>query len=389
MRQGEMAAVIDLNEDVHTLLPLTEHRPIGTLPFAGRYRLIDFPLSAITAADIHSVGLFMPESERSVQDHIRSGAAWNLDLIQGGVFLFPYVATRDYQNDDLRARYYENYTQFLRGSGSKYTVVMGAKNVANVNLNAILNYHKAGDNRITTVYKKLPLDRIRSTDWTLALSEQGTASAIVQAKERHDDQGKNEIPSFMDIYLLATTDLIDLLDDAAQSHVFRRLPELLRDYVLANNANAFEYTGYLARIDSIQRYYDSNLQMLDDASFQSLLLSSVPILTKSKNEVPSFFAKDATVVNSLLGTGTYIEGTVQDSVVFRNVVIHHDALVDHAVVMQGSKISTGSTVKYAILDKGVVIGPNLTIVGKPDKPIVLRKNQTVFRESEVEGTANA
>lgn len=55
MRQGEMAAVIDLNEDVHTLLPLTEHRPIGTLPFAGRYRLIDFPLSAITAADIHSV----------------------------------------------------------------------------------------------------------------------------------------------------------------------------------------------------------------------------------------------------------------------------------------------------------------------------------------------
>nr|WP_243681800.1 hypothetical protein [Lacticaseibacillus manihotivorans] len=80
---------------------------------------------------------------------------------------------------------------------------------------------------------------------------------------------------------------------------------------------------------------------------------------------------------------------MQDSVVFRNVVIHHDALVDHAVVMQGSKISTGSTVKYAILDKGVVIGPNLTIVGKPDKPIVLRKNQTVFRESEVEGSAHA
>ncbi|WP_407893566.1 glucose-1-phosphate adenylyltransferase subunit GlgD [Lacticaseibacillus sp. N501-2] len=389
MRQGEMAAVIDLNEDVHKLLPLTQHRPIGTLPFAGRYRLIDFPLSAITAADIHSVGLFMPESERSVQDHIRSGAAWNLDLIQGGVFLFPYVATRDYQNDELRARYYENYTQFLRGSGSKYTVVMGAKNVANVNLNAILNYHKASDNRITTVYKKLPLDQIRPTDWTLSLSEQGTASAIVQGKERHDDQGQAEIPSFMDIYLLATSDLIDLLDDAAQSHVFRRLPELLRDYVLANNANAFEYTGYLARIDSLQRYYDANLQMLDDVNFQSLLLSSVPILTKSKNEVPSFFAKDATVLNSLLGTGTYIEGTVRDSVVFRNVVIHHDALVDHAVVMQGSKISTGSTVKYAILDKGVVIGPNLTIVGKPDKPIVLRKNQTVFRESEVEGSANA
>ena len=389
MRQGEMAAVIDLNEDVHTLLPLTEHRPIGTLPFAGRYRLLDFPLSAITAADIHSVGLFMPESERSVQDHIRSGAAWNLDLIQGGVFLFPYVATRDYNDEQLRARYYENYTQFLRGSGSKYTVVMGAKNVANVNLSAILNYHKAGDARVTTVYKQLPLTQIKPTDWTLSLSEQGAASSVIQAQERHDDESLTTIPGFMDIYLLATSDLIDLLDEAASSHVFRRLPELLRDYVLANNANAFEYTGYLARIDSIQRYYDANMQMLDDVSFQSLLQSNVPILTKSKNEVPSFFAKDATVVNALLGTGTYIEGHVEDSVVFRNVVVHHDAVVQHAVVMQGAKISTGSTVRYAILDKGVVIGPNLAIIGKPDAPLVLRKNQTIFRESELEVNANA
>ncbi|WP_390406790.1 glucose-1-phosphate adenylyltransferase subunit GlgD [Lacticaseibacillus jixiensis] len=386
MRQGEMAAVIDLNEDVHTLLPLTKHRPIGTLPFAGRYRLLDFPLSAITAADIHSVGLFMPESERSVQDHIRSGAAWNLDLIQGGVFLFPYVATRDYNDEQLRARYYENYTQFLRGSGSKYTVVMGAKNVANVNLNAILNFHKVGDSRITTVYKNLPREQFLDNDWTLSLSEQGTASSIIRVADRHEDTDPKTLPSFMEIYMLATSDLIDLLDQAAASHVFRRLPTLLRDYVLANNANAFEYTGYLARIDSIQRYYEANMQMLEDASFQSLLLSNVPILTKSKNEVPSFFAKDAVVLNALLGTGTYIEGTVTDSVVFRNVVVHHNAVVDHAIVMQGTKISTGSTVRYAILDKGVVIGPNLNVIGTPDQPIVLRKNQTVFGESELEAS---
>ncbi|MFD1484186.1 glucose-1-phosphate adenylyltransferase subunit GlgD [Lacticaseibacillus baoqingensis] len=389
MRQGEMAAVIDLNEDVHTLLPLTEHRPIGTLPFAGRYRLLDFPLSAITAADIHSVGLFMPESERSVQDHIRSGAAWNLDLIQGGVFLFPYVATRDYNDQTLRDRYYENYTQFLRGSGSKYTVVMGAKNVANVNLTVILDYHKASDLRITTVYKQLTPERIQPDDWTLSLSEQGTANSVIQAKERSGDPEGAAIPSFMDMYVLATSDLIELLEDAAMHQVFRRLPELLRDYVLANNANAFEYTGYLARIDSIPRYYLANMEMLDDASFQSLLLSNVPILTKSKNEVPSFFAKDATVLNSLLGTGTYIEGTVQDSVIFRNVVVHRDATVEHSVIMQGAKISTGSTVQYAILDKGVVIGPNLNIVGTPEKPIVLRKNQTIFRESELEVDADA
>ncbi|WP_225048909.1 glucose-1-phosphate adenylyltransferase subunit GlgD [Lacticaseibacillus kribbianus] len=389
MRQGEMAAVIDLNEDVHTLLPLTAHRPIGTLPFAGRYRLIDFPLSAITNADIHSVGLFMPESERSVQDHIRSGAAWNLDLIQGGVFLFPYVATRDYTDVALRRRYYENYTQFLRRSGSQYTVVMGAANIANIDLNAILAYHKAGDAEITAVYKNVPKATVTPNDWTLTLSEQGIATSVIQASERHDGDEVSTVPSFMDIYLLPTIDLIDLLDAAAQTTEFRRLPQLLREAVLAGNANAFEYTGYLARINSIQRYFDANMDMLTEANYQSLLFSSIPILTKSKNEVPSFFAKDSVVENGVLGTGAYVEGVVSDSVVFRNVVVHQGATVENSILMQGSKISTGSKVSYAILDKGVVIGPNLTIAGTPDHPIVIEKNRTVFRASEVEELAHA
>ncbi|WP_179394628.1 glucose-1-phosphate adenylyltransferase subunit GlgD [Lacticaseibacillus absianus] len=388
MRKGEIAAIIDLNEDVHDLLPLTAHRPIGTLPFASRYRLLDFPLSAITNADIHSVGLFMPESERSVQDHLRSGAAWNLDLIQGGVFLFPYVATRDYTDPALRERYYENYTQFLRRSGSKYTVVMGAKNVANVDLNAILAYHKASEASITAVYKKVPRARIQPNDWTLSLSEQGAASSVMRAADR-TDEAEETVPAFMEIYLLPTIDLIDLLETAAQTAEFRRLPQLMREAVLAQNANAFEYTGYLARIDSIPRYFAANMEMLQEVNYQSLLFSSIPILTKSKNEVPSFFSKESVVTNSLLGTGAYIEGTVEDSVMFRNVVVHRGASVTHSVVMQGSKISTGSTVRYAILDKGVVIGPNLTIEGTPEAPVVIGKNRTVFRSSELEGDAHA
>ncbi|WP_125702702.1 glucose-1-phosphate adenylyltransferase subunit GlgD [Lacticaseibacillus daqingensis] len=388
MRRGEIAAIIDLNEDVHDLLPLTAHRPIGTLPFAGRYRLLDFPLSAITNADIHSVGLFMPESERSVQDHLRNGSAWNLDLIQGGVFLFPYVATRDYNDPKLRERYYENYTQFLRRSSSKYTVVMGAKNVANVDLNAILAYHKVSDAGITAVYKKMPRAWVHPTDWTLSLSEQGAASSVIRAEDRPDESGET-VPVFMEIYLLATIDLIDLLDTAAQTDEFRRLPQLLREAVLAQNANAFEYTGYLARIDSIPRYFRANMDMLTESNYQSLLFSNIPILTKSKNEVPSFFSKESVVTDSLLGTGAYVEGQVQDSIVFRNVVVHRGATVADSIVMQGSKISAGATVRHAILDKGVVIGPNLTIEGQPDHPLVIGKNRTIFRVSELEGEGNA
>lgn len=378
MTQGELSAVIDLNEDGEALLPLTAYRPIGTLPFAGRYRLIDFPLSAVTHAGVHSVGLFMPQSSRSVQDHIRDGASWNLDLIQGGVFMFPYIATRDYTDPALRQRYYDDYTTFLRRSGSTYTVIIGSSNIASVDLPAVLAYHQAGDAPITLVYKKLPSADFLPDDWTLTLSEQGTASAILQQKDRRE-RPSDTLPAFMDTYLLATADLIDLLDVAAGAKTFVTLPELLRDYVLANNANAFEYTGYLARVTNMQRFFDASLGMLNDVNYQSLMFSAVPVLTKSKNEVPTFFARGAAVNDALLGTGAYIEGEITHSVISRSVVVHQGAVVENSIIMQGAKISTGSTVKNAILDKGVVIGPNLKLEGKPEAPLVIGKNRSILK----------
>ena len=382
MTLGELSAVIDLNEDGEALLPLTENRPVGTLPFAGRYRLIDFPLSAVTHAGVHSVGLFMPQSERSVQDHIRDGASWNLDLIQGGVFMFPYIATRDYSDPVLCQRYYDDYITFLRRSGSTYTVIIGSSNIASVDLTAVLGYHEAGEAPITLVYKKIPQAASAPDDWTLTLSEQGTASAILRQKDRRE-RPSDTVPAFMDTYLLATADLIDLLDVAAGSQTLVTLPELLRDYVLANNANAFEYTGYLARVTTMQRYFEASLGMLDDANYQSLMFSAVPVLTKSKNEVPTFFARGAEVNDALLGTGAYVEGKITHSVISRSVVVHQGASVENSVIMQGAKISTGSTVKYAILDKGVVIGPNLQLEGKPEAALVIGKNRTILKKADL------
>lgn len=168
--------------------------------------------------------------------------------------MFPYIATRDYSDPALRQRYYDDYTTFLRRSGSTYTVIIGSSNIASVDLAAVLAYHQAGDAPITLVYKKLPAQDITPDDWTLTLSEQGTASAILRQKDRRE-RLSDTVPAFMDTYLLATADLIDLLDVAAGSQTLVTLPELLRDYVLANNANAFEYTGYLARVSSMQRFF--------------------------------------------------------------------------------------------------------------------------------------
>ncbi len=183
----------------------------------------------------------------------------------------------------------------------------------------------------------------------------------------------------MDIYLIGTIDLIDLLTDASEAPTFKRLPQIMREAVLQNNANAFEYTGFLAKLNTIKRYFDANMSMLEDQNYQALLYSANSIETKNKNEIPTFFSTESHVANSLLGTGDFIEGEVNHSILFRNVHIHRDALVDHSIVMQGTKIGTGSSVKYAILDKGVIIGPNLALEGTPEEPLVFAKNQKVFQ----------
>jgi len=379
MKTGAITAVIDLNEPDTLLRPLTDYRPIGTLPFAGRYRLIDFPLSAIDNANIRSVGLFLPRSGRSVQDHIRSGSAWNLNSLQGGVFTFPYIAEKDYADPQVRSRYYDDYIQFLRKSDTQYTVILGTSNVASIDIEALMAYHQLGNSRLTVMYKQVPRQLVEPDDWTLELSELGTTSSVVLAKNHHGDPNTEKLPMFMNVYFMETQDLIDMLVNASERSNFKHLSQLLREAVLENNANAFEYTGYLSPITSIARYYNANMAMLDETNYQSLLFSSRPLQTKSKNEVPTFLAADSQVDGSLVGTGGYIEGQIDHSVIFRNVVVHRDAVVSHSIIMQGSKVSAGSTVRYAILDKGVVIGPNLTLEGTPEQPLIFSKNQRVFQ----------
>ena len=252
MRKGDLAAIIDLNEPDDQIQPLTAARPIGTLPFAGRYRLIDFPLSSLDHANVRSVAIFLPKSGRSVTDHIRSGSTWNMDQITGGIFTYPYMAGRDYEDPKLRARYFDDCLQFLRKSSAQYTIIMGTQIVANVDVDAIVAYHQAGESPVTAVYKNLPEEAMKPEDLTLDMTELGTASSVVPASENRGHLKEGKIPAFMDIYLIGTIDLIDLLTDASEAPTFKRLPQILREAVLENNANAFEYTGFLGKVE-----YDS------------------------------------------------------------------------------------------------------------------------------------
>lgn len=384
MRQSEICAIIDLNVPSKALEPLTRFRPIGTLPFAGRYRLIDFPLSDIANAGIRDVGMYMPASSRSVQDHVRSGSTWNLDTITGGIFTFPYVANKNYNNPVNRQRYYDDYLTFLKKSNTRFTAVICARNIENINLREVLQFHMEGNNPITTLYKRQSIDAVQADEAALKIAVSGDVTAILPASGLQPEPKTQTLPMAMGVYMLRTSLLIELLQNVSEQEDFKRLPVILKDAVETYNANAYEYTGFYANINSIQRYFEANMAMLDEANYQALLYSQRHIFTKNKNEVPTFFADTSEVNNSLLGTGGWIEGKVNESIIFRRSTISLGAQVDHSILMQGVKVGENSQLSYVILDKGVIVGPNLILKGTPKEPLVFGKNVEITENKTVE-----
>ncbi|VDG20924.1 glucose-1-phosphate adenylyltransferase, subunit [Lactobacillus plantarum JDM1] [Lactiplantibacillus mudanjiangensis] len=386
MKRGSVSAIVNLVEPWAALEPLTTQRPVGTLPFGGRYRLLDFPLSSATNAGIQNVMVAAPRSGRSVMDHLRSGRDWNLDSIRGGLFTYPY---NDLQlvsvekKATLLHHYYDNAMLFLKRSQSEYTVVMGTRNVSNIDLRALTRYHEERDNPITTVYKSIDPNTLAPDHTILQLTAKGMATAVVPADKAKLKKTAKTVAKNLGIYLLSTVDLIDILQEANRRGVLISLEELMMQAVMQQNANAFEYTGFYANIHDVSSYYAANMAILDETNFRALFYSSRQIYTKVKNEVPTFFAQGSQFRASLCGTGGYIEGQVEHSVIFRNVLINRDSQIKDAVIMQGTRIGAGTQIENAVIDKNVVIGPNLVLKGQPNQPLVIRKGAHIFKQTEV------
>lgn len=379
MAKNKLAAIVNLTEDNSPLYPLTNNRPIAALPFAGRYRIIDFVLSGLSYASIDSVALFIGESGRSIYDHIRSGAQWDLQSnIGGGVFTFSqqnwkhrYKIEEDYED------YYYNHRIYLQRSKSDYVFVSGSRVIANNNIQAIVKQHIASEADITLIYKSLTHEAIGHTDhhdYILTFDENERFKDLVDYNEA---QEVDKIDISLGKFLIGTDLLLAMIDRAGREEIYMNIDELIRFYLLDYKINTYEYTGYAASIDSIQAYYDANMEMLDRQKFTSLFHSSIPVLTKTKHGAPTYYAETAEATNLICGTDTFIAGKVDHAVINRRVRVEEGAEVRHSIILQGTKIGAGAKVEYAIIDKNSVIEPGAQIIGSPDNLIVIGKNSHI------------
>lgn len=373
---NKMCAMLSNVTAKSCLSPLTNERPIATLPFDCKYRLIDFPLSSLSNANIDSIFMTFNQGEtQSVFDHMGSGSEWGFDNFKTRYFV--YIMQDFYRLKEEGKPYLAQQINFLRRSKAPHTVLIGSKFICNVDLNAVLKVHKKNEKKITAVYKKVNPKVAGEYDTIIRFDEQGKLSnsylnQIVELQEKE--------MLCLNLFIVDTDWLIDFLEEIQETGEIASVSHLVRSHMNEFDVNPYEYTGYMSNITDIKSYYDANMVMLDPANFTSLLYGNKPISTKIKNEVPTYFAKESNVNNSQFGSGCIIEGSVRNSLISRGASVLSESLVEDSLVFSNSVIKPGAKVKYAIIDKNVIVENNVSLIGTLENPVVISKGMTVTED---------
>jgi glucose-1-phosphate adenylyltransferase len=351
---------------------LSHTRPMASEPFAGKFRLIDFALSSMVNAGVDTVGLLLPFHSRSVLDHVRSGKEWNLARKQHGLFYLPIDEEGEIthpQVGDIRT-YYKNL-RFVERELNHYLLLSSCDVVHNIDYNDVLHYHRGHNADVTLVYKTLEEDSA-GEGYVVNVNSSGHVTKLTKVKE-----AKKGDKLYLNSVLMDGNLFVAMVRRA-----FVQDPNQFLNDVLARNVGhpriyAYEYKGYARRINSLQSYYKANMDMLELPKWQALYRQDRKIYTKVKDEAPAKYKADARVTNSLIGDGCIIEGTVENSILFRRVRVGRNAVVRNSIIMQNSVIGEEARVDGVVCDKNQEIQPEACLTGSKDAPLCIVKYEVV------------
>ena len=345
------------------LSALTDQRTIASLPFAGRYRLVDFPLSNMVNSGIQTVGITLPYKYRSIIDHIGAGKEWGLDRKIGGLFILPgSVFGVSNSGHRFLLRDFRRNMIFFKRTELEYVLVAGTSCIYNMDYNDLLKQHIDRGADITLIGKTLDEDDPHLKGITV---EKGRVSAL------KDGALKGEI-GFLDGFIISRELFLEILEwyEAVDyMDLFAALSNDLEKF----DVKVFELEGYGKGIHTVKEYFDRNMDRLDPSPGNDLFAKDRPIMTKVSDMVPTKYYKGSRVSNSLIPDGCVIKGKVEDSILFRNVIVEKGAIVKNSIILQGCIVKKGAVVANAILDRNNVIGEETILAGTPNDILLMDK----------------
>ncbi|MBQ8175613.1 MAG: glucose-1-phosphate adenylyltransferase subunit GlgD [Oscillospiraceae bacterium] len=358
-----------------TVTDLTKNRAMASIPFGARYRLIDFPLSNMVNSGISNVGVVTKSNYQSLLDHIGSGDEWDLSRKTGGLhFLPPY--SNNYTNGGLyrgRLEALAGVEGFIKNAHADYVLLTDCDCVANVDYKKVVDYHEEKGADITVVYgRSVFTPEQTKTRTILKVSDQGEVCDVLI---RPDLAG--EFDASMNIFVMSKEFLMKTINESVSRNLYSFEVDILQHKLAELKVFGYRFDGYYSQIDGIQAYYQANMDLMNKEVRTELFNLTDPIYTKVRDDAPAVYGLEASAKNSLIADGCVIEGTVENSVLFRGVKVGKGAVIKNCILMQDAEVGDKCELNYVIADKNVKVGNYRSLCGTVDYPVFVNKNSAV------------
>ncbi|MBQ9039556.1 MAG: glucose-1-phosphate adenylyltransferase [Clostridia bacterium] len=359
---------------------LTKVMAKPAVPFGGKYRIIDFPLSNCTNSNIDTVGVLTQYRPLELNSYIGSGQTWDLDLSYGGVYVLPPYATADSSEwyKGTANAIYQNFG-FIEQFDPEYVLVLSGDHIYKMDYNRMLSSHIERNADVTIAVRPVPWEVAPS----FGIMNVDENDAIIEFEEK-PKQPKSNLAS-MGVYIFTWKVMkeyltADAADPKSQNDFGKNIiPNLLND---KKALYAYAFTDYWKDVGTIASLWEANMDLLKTPPEFDLTDPRWKIYSRTPVMPPHFIADDAVVENSMVTEGCEIDGIVRDSVLFAGVTVEKGAVVEDSVIMPGTTIQAGAIVRRAIVSEDCVIAKRCE-VGESAGDIVLIGQDTVLPEGYV------
>ncbi len=364
------AGIIFSNIHDDNVPELARIRTLGSIPFGGRYRLIDFPLSNMVNSGIDTVGIITKSNYQSLMDHVGSGKDWDLARKDGGVIILPpYGDTESSTLYTSRLEALKGITNFLFRADEEYVVMTDCDTICRINYNDVIEYHIRNHADITLVYKQQKKGEFSEKNSnTFSLNKDGRITEV------HFKPNENEeiCNVFTNVFVMKKSLLQNIVMESISHNKHHFMADIIASNLDGMKVMGYEHNGFFAGITSLQKYYESNLKMLDK-DIRHEVFGDRSVFTKVRDSAPTKYGKSAIVKNSMIADGCVIEGEVENSIIFRNVKVARGAVIKNSIIMQNTVIGENCSINCIIADKNVSVRDRKVLSGSENHPFYISK----------------
>ena len=374
-----VAGLIFANIHDETIPELTRTRSMASVPYGARYRLIDFMLSNMVNSGITKVGVIANNNYESLLDHLGTGKDWDLARRSGGIkILPPHITSFDNTTTGISSSRLEaiiGAANFINRCKEDYLVMSDCDVICNIDLSSVIDAHAKSGADITFVTKTVDMTGKVSAE-KITVIDADADGKVTDFSEKKSFDGVTRV--YTNIMVVTRSYLVSIMENSMAHGYTRFLHDILARSIGQADYRIYEHDGFYASINSMETYFSCSMQLLDTSVRESLFgQKNYPVLTKVRNSAPTRYCDGAKVVNSVIADGCTIEGTVENSILFRGVHVCRGAVVKNTILFQDAYVCPGASLNCVIADKNVTVKDGRNLSGHETMPFYIGKNITV------------